>query len=722
MDVQLPNGVVIQGVPEGTTKEEVKRKAIAAGLATEADFGGGSVQKPQEQPPTEMATDPEAQLMQPFMQEQKPFNLTENLRNAGLMAPEGGKTPDQQQQDLQTLTKNVLGLGVGAAKGAVLDPLVGAAQIGAHAVGLGSEADKLVKQYKATVEPFSNKPAEFIGAVVSPVNKLFGPVAGMGKIKTVVKSAGAAATLSTLQPTEADAFWADKAFSAALGGVIGGTIPVAGYTLKWLKNLTKDINLTDASRLDALRRQMLEYIPEGELKKILSAARQGDRQLVAGSQPTVGQMIANEPAAARLVKQEAELAGRNAPGFIQRADEQAAARMAALGTLGGGQAGAAEAQAGKEAAVGLKEQAIAAADTAGSTVANAWKKLTNMVNSEGARSMAQRAEMTGAQSLESLTPAAMSQRAASLRSTQLKMLNQNGVFPVFADDIAAQIDKAIKGTTSDQAKALMKGMKDIILSKADKNGMISSADLYTNVRKVSNQQINKMLGLNEQFASGGIPAEVASGLDNVKKFIDKAINRSSSGLWQKYLDNFGKYSKQLDRVHVGEYLQDALKTSLDKESAGTFANAVRNAAGTLKRSTGIPRADSLGKVLTGQEMAIVSGVEQDLIRATRAKTVSSMTKLPSDTKVPLPEMLNKVVTITRGMLNAIKMGNKSKADALASELFLGSGENFAAFLEAVPKSRLPGFVEMLMPNLSPEVAQAMSSRFGAASAAEFNSQ
>lgn len=38
MDVTLPNGVVIENVPETATKEEIKRKAIAAGLAKETDF------------------------------------------------------------------------------------------------------------------------------------------------------------------------------------------------------------------------------------------------------------------------------------------------------------------------------------------------------------------------------------------------------------------------------------------------------------------------------------------------------------------------------------------------------------------------------------------------------------------------------------------------------------------------------------------------------------
>lgn len=39
MDVKLPNGTIIKNVPEGTSKETVKQKAIAAGLAKPEDFG-----------------------------------------------------------------------------------------------------------------------------------------------------------------------------------------------------------------------------------------------------------------------------------------------------------------------------------------------------------------------------------------------------------------------------------------------------------------------------------------------------------------------------------------------------------------------------------------------------------------------------------------------------------------------------------------------------------
>lgn len=39
MDVQLPSGKIIKGVPEGTPKDVIMRKAIAAGIATQEDFG-----------------------------------------------------------------------------------------------------------------------------------------------------------------------------------------------------------------------------------------------------------------------------------------------------------------------------------------------------------------------------------------------------------------------------------------------------------------------------------------------------------------------------------------------------------------------------------------------------------------------------------------------------------------------------------------------------------
>lgn len=40
MDIELPNGAIIQGIPDGTNKNDIMRKAISAGLAKKSDFAG----------------------------------------------------------------------------------------------------------------------------------------------------------------------------------------------------------------------------------------------------------------------------------------------------------------------------------------------------------------------------------------------------------------------------------------------------------------------------------------------------------------------------------------------------------------------------------------------------------------------------------------------------------------------------------------------------------
>lgn len=53
MDVTLPNGTVIRGVPDDATKEQIRQKAIAGGLATPEDFVASEQQTQQAQPQQE---------------------------------------------------------------------------------------------------------------------------------------------------------------------------------------------------------------------------------------------------------------------------------------------------------------------------------------------------------------------------------------------------------------------------------------------------------------------------------------------------------------------------------------------------------------------------------------------------------------------------------------------------------------------------------------------
>lgn len=85
MDVRLPNGKVIKGVPEGTPKEQIMQKAISAGLATQADF---QTQPMQEQPPAEQ---PQAGTTQPVSQEDPYFLPTEEGYSQPVPEAPGGR-------------------------------------------------------------------------------------------------------------------------------------------------------------------------------------------------------------------------------------------------------------------------------------------------------------------------------------------------------------------------------------------------------------------------------------------------------------------------------------------------------------------------------------------------------------------------------------------------------------------------------------------------------
>jgi hypothetical protein len=305
--------------------------------------------------------------------------------------------------------------------------------------------------------------------------------------------------------------------------------------------------------------------------------------------------------------------------------------------------------------------------------------------------------------------------ANALKRAQLDSLEQNGVFPLLASDLTNQLDKAIKGTVSDQSRAVMQAVRSQILSKADDNGIISSRDLYENVRKMSNQDIAKLLGLGEQYASGGIPQQAAKALSNVKTMIDTALDKSSGGLWSKYLGSYKTYSERLNRREVGEYLSRKLQTPLDSERAGVFATAVENAAATIKRSTGIPRFDKLSQVLTPRENAIVNSVLADLRRSSKAdelaRKVSAVdTNLP-DVSGAIPQSLNRTIAAARKAFGFLQRGNQDEFNKQMAELMLDPPAMAQFMSFAIPKSRINEVTSAMMKSMDDPTRAAFAQVF-----------
>ena len=616
------------------------------------------------------------------------------------------------------------------------DPLYGSAQLmakGMEAVGFFPKeakafSERVVPQREQQYEAQRKAAGEtgfdlgrLAGNIINPANLLPIPIAN-----PVVRSVATGAVMGAMQPVSTpEDFASTKALQVGTGAVLG---PVAEGTVNALGKVVGLVkNLTPSGRQAA----MVKYVDElaGPERDAVIKALQDAKELVTGSRPTVAEALANVPSAAELVAAQTKLAKQSgvAGKFAERTAEQQAARVRALQGIAGTEAERAAITAERNTVTGgMREAALDQANVAGPVFTKLEKDIADKFNSVAAAE--QTAGMTGmAASTQQATAQAgkpgwltagdiaaeAAQRSgaykglasnlrkeAQLKQFQLGSLEQNGFFPLRASDITASIDSAIKGTISDQSKLVLQGVKEKILSKADDNGIINSRDLYENVRKTLNQDIATYLGQSEKYASGGIPEQAAKAAGSVKNFIDSALNKSSDGLWTKYLDNYSSYSNKLNRMEIGDFLVNKLQTGLDKERAGVFATAVENAANTIKKSTGIPRYERLSQVLTDKEVGTVNSVLADLMRKSKADELASkVSKLEPglpNVAAETPDVMLRTVTIAKSLIRYLQQGNQKEFNSKLAEMMLDPAA-FAQFMTVgVPKGRIGELTSSMM--------------------------
>lgn len=628
-------------------------------------------------------------------------------------------------------------------KGAVIDPALAVNQLLASTGLFGSQikqgATQLVRdvetateQGRARVGSEGFDPYQLLGNVVSPVNRLVGVtqaplVSAPGIGARVARSAGTGAVLAATQPVSApvEQFGEKKleqmAIGAALGPLIEGGVAAASILSQRLQGLTA-----------AGRRQFMQ----DELNKLAGPERdaviralQDAGELVKGSRPTAAEAIADIPTAAQLMAAQRKLSTNPelAGSFLQRTVDQQAARVRALQDISKTEADRLALEASRAGTTGpMREEAIALADRAKEALAS----IDTRVNTEAGRLVRQAQELSGlpypganlgVQETARGIQVAATDTANALKAFQLQSLKENGVFPVLATDITAQIDKAIRGTSSDLSKQVLAFARDKILAKADTNGILSSRDLYDNVRKTLNQDIQKLLQQGERFAQGGIPQQAAEASNNVKKLIDASLNKSTDGLWGDYLSKFQDYSRQLNRMEVGNYLSQKLQTPLGAERAGVFAEAVENAAQTIKASTGMPRYNKLSDVLTASEVGAVNNVLADLKRASKseefARRVANLQIGMREVGEELPNLLNRTLTLGKTALEYLQKGNAEQYNRTMTELLLNPQQLALFMTEAVPKGRVANFTSSLMKLMDPATRSAFVQSFAVPAAA-----
>jgi len=626
-------------------------------------------------------------------------------------------------------------------KGAVIDPALAVNQILAQvfpesvkkaATQNVANVEQAVQQGRERIGSTGFDPYQLLGNVVSPVNKLVGvtqaPVmAGKGMLSSAMGSAGTGALLGATQPVIAtqDQFAEKKLEQMGTGALLGPLIEGGVNAVSSLTGLLK--NLTPTGRQEYMQKQLNE-LAGPERTRVIESLKDA-KELVTGSKPTAAQALSDIPSAVELIAAEKKLSTQPkvVAKFADLAAEQQAARVRALQNVSGTEADRlAMATERTDVTSPMREMALQQSNVAGPIYTRLEKEIADKFNSIAAAE--QTAGMTGLASTtkqgiaEAGQPGWLSagdiasqaekqaglykelagnlRKDVQLKQFQIKSLEQNGFFPLRASDITDQLDSAIKGTVSDQSKAVLQGIRDKIISKADENGMLNSRDVYENIRKPSNQDIAKWLGLSDQYASAGIPAQAAKALGNAKKFIDASLNKSSEGLWSKYLTSYTDYSNKLNRMEIGDYLVNKLQSPMGKEEAGAFASAVENATATIKKSTGMPRFEKLSDVLTAPEMGAVNNVLADLKRSSKAdelaKKIGSAELGGANVAKEIPALLSRTISITRSAIEHLQRGNASAYNQQMAELMMNPGA-LAQFMTAgVPKGRLNDFVSSMM--------------------------
>lgn len=671
-----------------------------------------------------------------------------------------GSAPPQQsatQQTIQPRNKfaEFISPTYSLLRGGAIQPLLGVNELLAR-TGLFGEAVKQgatrnVQQEQLISETIKKAAGregidvpEFVGAVFSPINRLF-PTAGVSKLMA------GGAIQGGISPSGAseESYLSDKLFNMGLGGVIGGVIPVASKVLKEVKDYVSSLPITDANKMEAARKYINELV--GPRKDEVITALRNAGQLVTGSKPTTAEALAESPTAIGLIKEQQRLASQiqTAPKFAERAKEQATARKAELTSAFGTKADLEEAQRLRTAETSpMRETALEQANVYGqiapkleSDIAQREAQLIANLRAQGKtateeaqalvrESTAPQGGQIGAiagmpmkypdrykgnyELAKSLSGAVqefadpIAQRKAELafKQMQLKSINDEGFYPLSTAPLLAKIEETLL-KPGERANTLLTNSLDSLKTKlaslTDENGIINSIDLYQ-VRKEIGDDIRAFLTQRNQ----SFGAQATSAESTLKKLLDESINKASgTNLWSDYLSKFAEHSEKINRMEVGQSLIDKLTLNIaDVEKAGVFANAVDNAANLIKRVTGVQRYDTLSDFLTPQQIKSVESVRADLARKQKAFEASKQVRGQEPnifvSGEEVPTLLNAKISLAKSALDYLKRGSQKDFDALMTDLTLNP-QKLADFLEVIPKKDTEGVIGAMMAKLSPDV-------------------
>lgn len=299
------------------------------------------------------------------------------------------------------------------------------------------------------------------------------------------------------------------------------------------------------------------------------------------------------------------------------------------------------------------------------------------------------------------------QKARAELTTPMREAAIAAAKPVQAESLASALE-----TVANSKKYKGSGIAEDSLNyfanefrRAATDGFVTPEAMY-NIRKRVGQDIQALA------SQKGITSLDAMGIesgDTLKKIIDSAIEATGGKGWKNYLTAFEQESTKIDRMKVGQYLQQTLGGKFNAENAGAFATAMQNAPQTLQKSTGVARYKELADLLSKNDVKTLSGINDDILREQTFKTLAA--KSTQGTKFAdgetIPHFLNRTATITNYALKKFNADADRKINQYLASL---DNEKWAALFDAIPPNKAQAWVNAVFPRLTPEVqSQAMQS-------------
>jgi hypothetical protein len=626
MDVTLPNGQVIRGVPEGTSKADLVAKLSRNGMDT-------SWYKPEEAAPAPVkrAPIPEQNLT---LGEELASGADKIINKMGL-----SKAKDALVNYAQGASGLYRGAGnlISEGAGDRMFPKSGEAGSTGELVGQLTDPAAMVAGVKG---------AQLLGKVPGFAKAGYESVRGRGLVEGL-KSLGK--NVATGAAVGGGLGGLTDGGDAATGAAMGAVLPLAMGAGAGAGSFVKDAvgPLRESWRTGQMQKRMGEVL--GSDKEAINQYIQQN----AKPGQTVGDLVAQMNSGQGTATGAPLIAFENSLGGV---DELATIAKTADATR----------QAGREARI------------------SRWAPGEEAVGQAASR----RNEVTAPMREEVLTNANVAGRAPAYLQPALEA--SQGFLPLKPDAVASKLQRirtAPGNKTNPTVQGAMDEVQSLIDGATNTKGNIGAEDLYT-LRKQAGNVIKKYSQENkdwdERFTSGL--------LKDVQKVVDSSIEEASgnTGQWQRYLDVYGKRSRGIDQMNIGNDILSALRSPTGKERPTQAANYISKNAGELEST------------LSPRQQQDVQGLMQDITTNQTRKDLGSgvgtdkMFGATNSGQVRIPHLLSRTATITNTLLDFLGQGANQKVAKDAGVLMYTDPKAFASkYLADVPPAEASAVIKAL---------------------------